>query len=212
MTTWTAANPRRSIYAFGLDRERPGYFKLSYKANREAPIETWPVKVLPGHFKLNKADQLPDVLSLCNSFKTQYTTSLIAAGGSNRTPAIGSRTPYGSGGMTPSRTPGHLNTPGHMTPGRTPGHLTPGMSGRYTPQVTPNAYGQTPNIYGQTPNIYGQGQTPNPYAGTPNYGGMTPGRMTPGRLGQAPGPPPPRPPSQIHPDRLAQLNNARGGW
>lgn len=207
------------MYAFGLDRERPGYFKLSFKANREAVIETWPVKVLPGSFKLNKADQLPDVMSLCNSFKAQYTSSMFGAGGQDstphgggRTPALGGRTP-GYGGMTPSRTPGHggvtpSRTPGHggMTPNRTPGHMnTPGyggMSGRYTPQITPNAYS------GQSP--YGGGQTPNAYGGTPNYGGATPGRMTPGRAppGPAPGPPPSRP--QIHPDRMAQMNSR--GW
>jgi len=30
---------QRSVYAFGLNRERPGYFTLSFKTNMEAPIQ-----------------------------------------------------------------------------------------------------------------------------------------------------------------------------
>lgn len=53
------------MYGFALDRQRPGMFSLGFKANREAPIQRWPVRVLPGRFKLRDADQLPDVNSLC---------------------------------------------------------------------------------------------------------------------------------------------------
>ena len=35
------ANPTKSIYAFGLNRRRPGYFNLSFMANRNSPIQTW---------------------------------------------------------------------------------------------------------------------------------------------------------------------------
>ena len=34
-------HPTKSIYAFGLNRARPGYFNLSFLANKNAPIQTW---------------------------------------------------------------------------------------------------------------------------------------------------------------------------
>jgi transcription elongation factor SPT6 len=35
-----AQRMQRSVYAFGLNRERPGYFTLSFKTNMQAPIQT----------------------------------------------------------------------------------------------------------------------------------------------------------------------------
>lgn len=34
-------HPTKSIYAFGLNRAKPGYFNLSFLANKNAPIQTW---------------------------------------------------------------------------------------------------------------------------------------------------------------------------
>lgn len=31
----------RSVYAFGLNRKRPGYFNLYFKTNMNSPIQTW---------------------------------------------------------------------------------------------------------------------------------------------------------------------------
>jgi len=113
----TLANPTRSTYAFGIDSKRPGYFKLSYKMNRDSPIQTWPVKVFPGAFQLNQA-KLNDVNEVCNAFKTQHTAQAVAKTG-GRTPAPGSihgRTPapgYGFG--TTPRVPGGIAmTPRHQ--------------------------------------------------------------------------------------------------
>jgi SH2 domain len=34
-------NPNKSVYAFGLNRKKPGHFNLAFLANRTAPIQTW---------------------------------------------------------------------------------------------------------------------------------------------------------------------------
>ncbi|WFD46303.1 Transcription elongation factor spt6 [Malassezia furfur] len=165
LTNTSLANPSRSVYAFGLNRERPGYFDLAFKANADAPIQTWPVKVLPGAFKLGHATQLADMAALTNAFKTQYAAQASAARG-GRTPALhGAATPGGA------RTPGHYGgrTPGHYG-GRTPayGGATPGRFGG----ATPGHYGAPP----PQPPMYGMPP--------PNYG------MPPPGFGAAPGPPP----------------------
>ncbi|PWN93854.1 hypothetical protein FA10DRAFT_299195 [Acaromyces ingoldii] len=203
LTNFSLANPTRSQYGFAIDKKRPGVFILGFKANREAPVQRWPVRALPGRFKLNEAE-LPDVMSLCNAFKTQYTTRVLRAGG--RTPA--------------AATPGA----GLRAGGRTPATVRAG--GGYTPMAMQT--GATPNPYATRPT----GATPNPYAGRA-YGGATP-MMRPPAPGPPParppmpGPPPPPPPgfgappsmpppppgrpTGIHPDRLAQLNRGGGGY
>ena len=52
LTTYTEANPRRSVYAFCLDPKHPGYFHLCFKAGQHARLQSWPVKVIPGAFLL----------------------------------------------------------------------------------------------------------------------------------------------------------------
>ncbi|WFD25267.1 Transcription elongation factor spt6 [Malassezia nana] len=135
LTNASLANPNRSVYAFGLNKERPGYFDLSFKANSSAPVQTWPVKVLPGAFKLGQATQLADVTALTNAFKTQYMAQANAA--------RGGRTPGVHGGMTP----GYY---GGRTPGATYGGMTPrtayGMG-----SMTPGAYGAPAPSYGMPP-------------------------------------------------------------
>ncbi|CAO1627387.1 unnamed protein product [Sympodiomycopsis kandeliae] len=183
LTSWCLANPTRSTYAFGIDRKHPGCFKLGFKANRDAPIQYWPVKVLPGRYKLHQADHLPDIASLSNAFKTQYTAMAAgarggitpAAGNTGYTPAAGSRTPFTGAGLG-SRTPMYNN--GNMTPGRMmtgAGGMTP-RAGNYGGGMTPG-HQPSASVYGN--NVGGYGPRP----GAP-----------PGPPPQAPGPPPSFPP------------------
>ncbi|KAJ1309768.1 hypothetical protein OPQ81_006534 [Rhizoctonia solani] len=124
-------HPTKSIYAFGLNRSKPGYFNLSFLANKNAPIQTWPVRVIPEGYVLIDTP-VPTVPDLCNAFKMRYSAPQTTA----RTPA------YGAGRMTPggARTPGH-RTPGHPMGGKTPNPYA--MGGK-----TPNPYAaRTPNPY-----------------------------------------------------------------
>ncbi|TGZ80510.1 transcription elongation factor Spt6 [Ascodesmis nigricans] len=66
------ANPKRSSYAFCLDPKQPGYFVLLFKAGKNARMGCWYVKVVPGAFQL-KGTTYPDVITLCNGFKTMHT-------------------------------------------------------------------------------------------------------------------------------------------
>lgn len=222
LTNWSLANPSRSVYAFGLNKDRPGYFNLSFKANRDAAIQTWPVKVLPNAFKLGPADQLADVAALCNAFKTQYTTQASMARGA-KTPYGGGRTPApGMGGATPlgGRTP-YGGVRNGMAGSATPGL---GVAGGYTtPMInvasaTPNPYG---GAYGRNGAVGGYGA---PAAGGPPgrppsmpgappmmppgmaSGGGAPSYAPPFAGAGEPGPPPARPPVPhgMHPDRFAQ--------
>lgn len=103
------ANPGKSQYGFAVDKKKPGVFILGFKANRTAEVQRWPVRVLPGRFKLNEAE-VPDMVSLTNSFKTQWTLmAMNAARAGGATPAL-------RAGMTPmgARTPavyGNMATP-----------------------------------------------------------------------------------------------------
>ncbi|KAL4401577.1 Transcription elongation factor Spt6 [Malassezia pachydermatis] len=125
LTNASLANPNRSVYAFGLNKDHPGYFNLAFKANSQAPIQTWPVKVLPGAFKLGQATQLADVAALSNAFKTQYMAQMNASRGG------------GAGGRTPA-----LHAGGGVTPGYYGGGTTPG--GAYYGGRTPGSYAAMP--------------------------------------------------------------------
>ncbi|KAG0135967.1 putative transcription elongation factor spt6 [Tuber indicum] len=65
------ANPKRSMYGFCFDTQRPGYFHLLYKAGANARIGSWPVKIIPHAFQLRDTP-FPDVMTLCNGFKTMF--------------------------------------------------------------------------------------------------------------------------------------------
>lgn len=41
LTNFVKMNPNRSSYAFGLNRQRPGFFDLSFLANIDSPVQTW---------------------------------------------------------------------------------------------------------------------------------------------------------------------------
>jgi transcription elongation factor SPT6 len=149
------AFPNRSMYAFALDSEpkRAGCLKLAFlnKATKDGgKIQYWPVRLLPGAYKLGPAE-LPGMLELCNAFKLQYSNQLAnqGAGGktpgirAGRTPAHGGRTPA-VGGRTPA--PGYAMGIGGKTPmpnqmgGQTPyGQVNPVMGTPLRPGMTPNA-------------------------------------------------------------------------
>ncbi|KAK8211196.1 putative transcription elongation factor SPT6 [Phyllosticta paracitricarpa] len=71
LSTYTEANPKRSMYAFCLCPQYPGYFYLCFKAGRDAPFQAWPVKIIPNAFELQK-NMYPDMRSLKNGFKLLY--------------------------------------------------------------------------------------------------------------------------------------------
>jgi transcription elongation factor SPT6 len=68
LTTYTTANPKRSMYAFCINPKYPGYFYLCFKAGGTAPLGNWPVKVVPNAFELRN-NPYPDMRSLKNGFK-----------------------------------------------------------------------------------------------------------------------------------------------
>lgn len=68
LTTYTEANPKRSVYGFCLDTKHPGYFHLLFKAGIHASINSWSVRVVPNAFEMQKAPY-PDMRALCNGFK-----------------------------------------------------------------------------------------------------------------------------------------------
>ena len=72
LTTYTEANPKRSVYNFCINPKYPGYFYLIFKAGQHAQLQSWPVKVIPGAFELQKA-AYQDMRALCNGFKVIFT-------------------------------------------------------------------------------------------------------------------------------------------
>lgn len=71
LTTYTEANPKRSVYAFCLNPKFPGYFYLCFKAGQHAQLSTWHVKVVPNAFELRN-NAYPDMRALCNGFKLLF--------------------------------------------------------------------------------------------------------------------------------------------
>ncbi|THH26563.1 hypothetical protein EUX98_g7622 [Antrodiella citrinella] len=195
LKNFVAANPAKSAYGFTLNRKRPGHFNLCFLANKNATVQTWPVRVTPEAFYLfdTPAAGVPE---LCDAFKVRHLHESQNIGGGIH----GGKTPYGA------RTPGRTPAPGHATPGR--------MSVRQVPSRTPNPYGGSAaggppppqTSYGLAPPT---GQTP--YGGnqTPSYG--------PGGFGGRPPPPPPfastpshaSVPGGMNPQRAAMIQR---GW
>lgn len=71
LTTYTAANPKRAMYAFCINPDFPGYFFLCFKAGETAPHQSWSVKVIPQGFEL-KGARYPDMRALKNGFKVLF--------------------------------------------------------------------------------------------------------------------------------------------
>jgi len=177
LKNFLAANPAKSMYGFTLNRKRPGHFNLCFLANKNSPVQTWPIRVAPEAYYLFDAAAV-GVPELCDAFKVRHlheSQSLAAA--------AGGKTPFGAGMRTPAR-------PG----GATPGHMSVRQMGR-----TPNPYagGQTPFVP-NAPQNFG----PHPHPQTGSYGYQTPShRPPPGFPAQVPpfapnmNPIPPRPPT-----------------
>ncbi|RJE26688.1 hypothetical protein PHISCL_01012 [Aspergillus sclerotialis] len=72
LKTYTAANPRRSAYAFCINPKYAGYFYLCFKAGEHAKLHSWPVKVIPQGYELQR-NPYPDMRALCNGFKLMFT-------------------------------------------------------------------------------------------------------------------------------------------
>ncbi|KKK24507.1 putative transcription elongation factor SPT6 [Aspergillus rambellii] len=72
LNTYTKANPRRSAYAFCIDPKHAGYFFLCFKAGEHAQLHSWPVKVIPQGYELQR-NPYPDMRALCNGFKLLFT-------------------------------------------------------------------------------------------------------------------------------------------
>ncbi|CAJ2502609.1 Uu.00g100030.m01.CDS01 [Anthostomella pinea] len=75
LTSYSDANPNRSIYLFCIDPKHPGYFSLCFKASRNSPIGMWPVKVIPHAFEMMK-NAYPDMRALCNGFKLRFNSEI----------------------------------------------------------------------------------------------------------------------------------------
>ncbi|KAA1471105.1 transcription elongation factor Spt6 [Dentipellis sp. KUC8613] len=191
LKNFVAANPSKSAYGFTLNRKRPGHFNLCFLANKNATVQTWPVRVAPEAYYLFDTPA-PGVPELCDAFKVRHLHESQNLGGGG----AGGKTPYS--GRTPARTPGPL---GSATPGR--------MSVR---QI-----GRTPNPYAPTPGGPMGGTTP-AYPPPPSSWGMPPpqtpyGYQTPAPFGQPPPPPPPNAgPPGMNPQRAALIQNSAGAW
>ncbi|KAF3940435.1 hypothetical protein ABW19_dt0204576 [Dactylella cylindrospora] len=72
LTTYTEANPKRSIYTFCPDPKRPGHFDLCFKAGLNKPCLAWKVTVVPQAFQLS-GNLYGDMNALCNGFKILFT-------------------------------------------------------------------------------------------------------------------------------------------
>ncbi|TRM62754.1 SH2 domain-containing protein [Schizophyllum amplum] len=188
-----AANPKRSMYGFTLNRKKPGHFNLCFLASKNSPVQTWPIRVAPEAYYLFDAAAV-GVSELCDAFKVRHLheSQNLASGGKTPYPGAG-------GGRTPAR--GHA-TPGHMTSrGRTPNPYAGGT----TPRPPPGG-GVTPR---PPPNgAFPGGATPMPTAyGAPPMGppaGFGAGSWTPAQSAAA----------GMNPQRAAMLQQAggSGGW
>ncbi|KAI0597315.1 SH2 domain-containing protein [Biscogniauxia sp. FL1348] len=75
LTSYSDANPNRSIYLFCINPKHPGYFYLCFKASKNSPIGMWHVKVIPHAFEMMK-NQYPDMRALCNGFKLRFNSEI----------------------------------------------------------------------------------------------------------------------------------------
>lgn len=76
LTTYTEANPKRSVYAFCIDTKHPGYFYLCFKAGIKAKVQSWPVRIIPQAYELMKSPY-GDMRALCNGFKLRHQNELL---------------------------------------------------------------------------------------------------------------------------------------
>ena len=62
------------MYMFCLNREKPGFFHLTFKAGQKARLSDWPVRIIPKGFELN-GQPYPSVRDLCNGFKLMFSNA-----------------------------------------------------------------------------------------------------------------------------------------
>ncbi|KAF8447735.1 SH2 domain-containing protein [Boletus edulis BED1] len=70
LKNFVAANPAKSIYGFTLNRKKPGHFNLCFLANKNATVQTWPIRVTPESYCLFEA-AVAGVPELCDAFKVR---------------------------------------------------------------------------------------------------------------------------------------------
>ncbi|KAJ3557008.1 hypothetical protein NM688_g1705 [Phlebia brevispora] len=70
LKNFVAANPSKSAYGFTLNRKRPGHFNLCFLANKNATVQTWPVRVTPEAYYLFETPAA-GVPELCDAFKVR---------------------------------------------------------------------------------------------------------------------------------------------
>ncbi|KAI1467885.1 transcription elongation factor Spt6 [Daldinia caldariorum] len=75
LTSYSDANPNRSIYLFCINPKRAGYFYLCFKASKTSRINMWDVKVVPHAFEM-MGSQYPHMLALCNGFKLRFNSEI----------------------------------------------------------------------------------------------------------------------------------------
>ncbi|RMD42373.1 hypothetical protein DV735_g2784, partial [Chaetothyriales sp. CBS 134920] len=75
LTTYSAANPKRAMYQYCLNREKPGAFHLLFKAGQNHQLQDWAVRVIPGGFWLG-GHEFPNMTALSNGFKIQFQNRL----------------------------------------------------------------------------------------------------------------------------------------
>ncbi|KAF9564591.1 transcription elongation factor SPT6 [Agrocybe pediades] len=78
LKNFLAANPAKSMYGFTLNRKRPGHFSLCFLANKNATVQTWPVRVAPEAYYLFDAAAV-GVPELCDAFKVRYVVVIYHA-------------------------------------------------------------------------------------------------------------------------------------
>ncbi|KAG8759037.1 Transcription elongation factor spt6 [Serendipita sp. 396] len=184
LTMLVNASPDKSLYAFGLNPDRPGYFNLMFKANTHSPVVTWPVKVTPEAYVFF-GEKLPSVPQLCDAFKMRHIGPLASAA----RPLQGGMTPFGA------------RTPGRATPAASrlqPQSKTPNPY--QTPQqpamMTPVQYPPPPMTTG--PQLVGYGMPP---PQTPQWPGMSTTSQPPQNSGM----------SHMNPARAAMIQQS-SGW
>lgn len=67
------------MYAFCINPKYPGYFFICFKAGYTAPLASWPVKVIPNAFELQR-HQYPDMRALKNGFKLLFQGGMRGGG------------------------------------------------------------------------------------------------------------------------------------
>ncbi|CCE63044.1 hypothetical protein TPHA_0D04110 [Tetrapisispora phaffii CBS 4417] len=78
---YSKVNPNRSVYYFSLNYEKPGWFYLMFKINSQSKLYTWNVRLThTGYFLVNY--NYPNVIQLCNGFKTLLKSNSSRSNGS----------------------------------------------------------------------------------------------------------------------------------